>query len=64
MSDLLQGEFVLIKGKKRKDTLCVAVPDKTLDASHIRLTKVRRPCDSNIIRGVGPLYAPSITSPI
>ena len=32
----------MLKGKKRKDTICVAVPDETLDDSHIRLTKVVR----------------------
>ncbi len=37
-----QGDFVLLKGKKRKDTVCVAVPDETLDGAHVRLTKVVR----------------------
>ena len=37
-----KGDFVLLKGKKRKDTVCVAVPDETLDGAHVRLTKVVR----------------------
>lgn len=36
----VQGEYALLKGKKRKDTICVAVPDDSLDANHVRLTKV------------------------
>jgi len=40
--DLFQGDFVMLKGKKRKDTICVAVPDETLDDAHVRLTKTVR----------------------
>lgn len=40
--DLFQGDFVMLKGKKRKDTVCVAVPDDTLDDAHVRLTKTVR----------------------
>jgi len=36
---LFQGDFVLLKGKKRKETVGVAVPDETLDDAHVRLTK-------------------------
>ncbi|XVE79803.1 hypothetical protein DITRI_Ditri14bG0085400 [Diplodiscus trichospermus] len=39
---LFRGDTVLIKGKKRKDTICIALADETCEASKIRMNKVVR----------------------
>ncbi|KAM7502093.1 hypothetical protein LguiB_000997 [Lonicera macranthoides] len=39
---LFSGDAVLIKGKKRKDTVCIALADETCDEPKIRMNKVVR----------------------
>merc|ERR1719399_1837960 len=40
--NLFRGDNVLLKGKKRKDTVCIVLADESLDDSKIRLNKVVR----------------------
>eukprot|EP00929_Paragymnodinium_shiwhaense_P037309 TRINITY_DN198_c0_g1_i2.p1 TRINITY_DN198_c0_g1~~TRINITY_DN198_c0_g1_i2.p1 ORF type:complete len:825 (-),score=253.34 TRINITY_DN198_c0_g1_i2:232-2628(-) len=40
--NLFRGDNVLIKGKKRKDTVCIVLADEALDDGKIRLNKVVR----------------------
>eukprot|EP00397_Hematodinium_sp_SG-2012_P006382 GEMP01006412.1.p1 GENE.GEMP01006412.1~~GEMP01006412.1.p1 ORF type:complete len:785 (+),score=203.77 GEMP01006412.1:269-2623(+) len=40
--NLFRGDNVLIKGKKRKDTVCIVLADEGLDDSKLRLNKVVR----------------------
>merc|ERR1719453_635692 len=40
--NLFRGDNVLIKGKKRKDTVCIVLADEGLDESKVRLNKVVR----------------------
>merc|ERR1719473_119958 len=40
--NLFRGDNVLIKGKKRKDTVCIVLADENLEDSKIRLNKVVR----------------------
>merc|ERR1719408_1020465 len=40
--NLFRGDNVLIKGKKRKDTVCIVLADEALEDSKIRLNKVVR----------------------
>ncbi|CAN1253018.1 Cell division cycle protein 48 homolog, partial [Linum perenne] len=39
---LFRGDTILIKGKKRKDTICIALADETCDQPKIRMNKVVR----------------------
>ncbi|KAF8007701.1 hypothetical protein BT93_K1641 [Corymbia citriodora subsp. variegata] len=39
---LFRGDFILVKGKKRKDTVCVALADDTCEEPKIRMNKVVR----------------------
>ncbi|GAX80982.1 hypothetical protein CEUSTIGMA_g8417.t1 [Chlamydomonas eustigma] len=39
---LFRGDTVLLKGKKRKDTVCIVLTDDTVDESKIRMNKVIR----------------------
>jgi len=39
---LFRGDTVLLKGKKRRDTVCIVLHDDTVDESKIRLNKVVR----------------------
>jgi transitional endoplasmic reticulum ATPase len=39
---LFRGDTVLIKGKKRKDTVCIVLADDTCDEPKIRMNKVVR----------------------
>ncbi|CAI0471416.1 unnamed protein product [Linum tenue] len=39
---LFRGDTILIKGKKRKDTICIALADETCDEPKIRMNKVVR----------------------
>ena len=39
---LFRGDTVLLKGKKRKDTVCIVLADDTCDAGKIRMNKVVR----------------------
>ncbi|GKV01264.1 hypothetical protein SLEP1_g13829 [Rubroshorea leprosula] len=39
---LFRGDTVLIKGKKRKDTICIALADETCEQPKIRMNKVVR----------------------
>ncbi len=39
---LFRGDAVLIKGKKRKDTVCIVLHDETVEESKIRMNKVVR----------------------
>jgi transitional endoplasmic reticulum ATPase len=39
---LFRGDTVLLKGKKRRDTVCIVLHDETVDESKIRLNKVVR----------------------
>jgi transitional endoplasmic reticulum ATPase len=40
--NLFRGDNVLLKGKKRKDTVCIVLADESLEDSKIRLNKVVR----------------------
>jgi transitional endoplasmic reticulum ATPase len=40
--NLFRGDNVLLKGKKRKDTVCIVLADEALDDGKIRLNKVVR----------------------
>jgi transitional endoplasmic reticulum ATPase len=40
--NLFRGDNVLIKGKKRKDTVCIVLADEALEDSKIRMNKVVR----------------------
>jgi len=40
--NLFRGDNVMIKGKKRKDTVCIVLADENLDDSKIRMNKVVR----------------------
>ncbi|KAF8403105.1 hypothetical protein HHK36_011199 [Tetracentron sinense] len=40
--NLFRGDTILIKGKKRKDTICIALADDTCDEPKIRMNKVVR----------------------
>jgi len=40
--NLFKGDSVLLKGKKRRETVCIALLDETLDPSKIRMNKVVR----------------------
>merc|ERR1719399_2587645 len=40
--NLFRGDNVLLKGKKRKDTVCIVLADEGLDDQKIRLNKVVR----------------------
>lgn len=39
---IFNGDAVLLKGKKRKDTVCIALVEDGLEDSSIRMSKVRR----------------------
>jgi hypothetical protein len=39
---LFRGDTVLLKGKKRKDTVCIVLADDTCDEGKIRMNKVVR----------------------
>nr|KAJ0225154.1 hypothetical protein LSAT_V11C100025680 [Lactuca sativa] len=39
---LFRGDTILIKGKKRRDTVCIALADETCDEPKIRMNKVIR----------------------
>eukprot|EP00877_Chromochloris_zofingiensis_P005423 jgi/Chrzof1/14882/Cz09g19130.t1 len=39
---LFRGDTVLLKGKKRKDTVCIVLTDETVDEAKIRINKVVR----------------------
>eukprot|EP00252_Welwitschia_mirabilis_P004684 TRINITY_DN1497_c0_g2_i4.p2 TRINITY_DN1497_c0_g2~~TRINITY_DN1497_c0_g2_i4.p2 ORF type:complete len:156 (+),score=13.61 TRINITY_DN1497_c0_g2_i4:198-665(+) len=39
---LFRGDTVLLKGKKRKDTICIALADDTCEEPKIRMNKVVR----------------------
>merc|ERR1719271_721655 len=40
--NLFRGDNVLVKGKKRKDTVCIVLAEENLDDGKIRLNKVVR----------------------
>lgn len=40
--NLFRGDTVLLKGKRRKDTICIALPEDTVDPAKIRINKVVR----------------------
>eukprot|EP00397_Hematodinium_sp_SG-2012_P066199 GEMP01098412.1.p1 GENE.GEMP01098412.1~~GEMP01098412.1.p1 ORF type:complete len:126 (+),score=47.75 GEMP01098412.1:321-698(+) len=40
--NLFRGDNVLIKGKKRKDTVCIVLADEGLEDSKLRMNKVVR----------------------
>merc|ERR1719265_2859318 len=40
--NLFRGDNVLLKGKKRKDTVCIVLADENLDESKVRINKVVR----------------------
>lgn len=37
---IFNGDAVLLKGKKRRDTVCIALVDEELEDSNIRMSKV------------------------
>lgn len=37
---IFNGDAVLLKGKKRKDTVCIALVEEGLDDSSVRMSKV------------------------
>lgn len=39
---LFRGDTVLVKGKKRKDTVCIVLADETCEEPKIRMNKVVR----------------------
>ncbi|CAI7908975.1 unnamed protein product, partial [Closterium sp. NIES-54] len=39
---LFRGDTVLLKGKKRKDTVCIVLADDTVEETRIRMNKVVR----------------------
>ncbi|KAG1660302.1 hypothetical protein FOA52_003323 [Chlamydomonas sp. UWO 241] len=39
---LFRGDTVLLKGKKRKDTVCIVLTDDTVDRNKIRMNKLVR----------------------
>eukprot|EP00158_Paraphelidium_tribonemae_P000145 Partr_v1_DN18158_c0_g1_i1_m24368 putative 26S protease regulatory subunit len=39
---LFNGDAVLLRGKKRKDTVCIAMADETLEDNKVRMSKVAR----------------------
>eukprot|EP00043_Microstomoeca_roanoka_P005056 m.53342 g.53342 ORF g.53342 m.53342 type:complete len:807 (+) comp12792_c0_seq1:318-2738(+) len=39
---LFHGDVTLIKGKRKKDTVCIALPDPTCQDDRVRLTRVAR----------------------
>lgn len=53
---IFKGETVLLKGKKRKETIAIALPDDELDNGKIRLNKVAR---SNLRVRLGDIVAVS-----
>ena len=40
--NIMRGDTILIKGKKRRDTVCIALVDNELEDGKIRLNKVVR----------------------
>jgi transitional endoplasmic reticulum ATPase len=40
--NLFRGDTVLIKGKKRKDTVCIVLHDENVEESKVRMNKVVR----------------------
>lgn len=40
--DLLPGDQVLVKGKKRKTTVAVIIPDENADQGKLRMSKIVR----------------------
>jgi hypothetical protein len=40
--ELFRGDTVLLKGKKRKDTVCIVLADETCEEPKVRLNKVVR----------------------
>lgn len=40
--NLFRGDVVLIKGKRKRDTVCIALTDDSCDENHIRMNKVVR----------------------
>ena len=40
--NFFRGDTVILKGKKRKDTVCIVLADETCDEAKIRLNKVVR----------------------
>lgn len=51
---LFRGDTVLLKGKKRKDTVCIVLTDDTVEESKIRMNKVVR---SNLRVRLGDLVS-------
>lgn len=51
---LFRGDTVLLKGKKRKDTVCIVLTDETVEESKIRMNKVVR---SNLRVRLGDLVS-------
>lgn len=51
---LFRGDTVLIKGKKRRDTVCIVLHDETVEESKIRMNKVVR---SNLRVRLGDLIS-------
>jgi len=39
---LFRGDTVLVKGKRRKDTVCIVLADETVDTNKVRMNKVIR----------------------
>ena len=40
--NLFRGDNVMVKGKKRKDTVCIVLADEDLEESKVRMNKVIR----------------------
>ncbi|KAL3715249.1 hypothetical protein ACJRO7_007047 [Eucalyptus globulus] len=51
---LYRGDTILVKGKKRKDTVCIALADDTCEEPKIRMNKVVR---SNLRVGLGDVVS-------
>ncbi|GAY58086.1 hypothetical protein CUMW_184380 [Citrus unshiu] len=59
--DIFKYDTILIKGKRRRNTICTAVDDDTCDASKIRMNKVVR---SNLRLRLGDLVSVKICNDV
>ncbi|XP_018507306.2 cell division cycle protein 48 homolog isoform X1 [Pyrus x bretschneideri] len=58
---LFRGDTILIKGKKRKDTICIALADYTCEEPRIRMNKVVR---SNLRVRIGDVVSVHLCSDV
>ncbi|KAB2614618.1 hypothetical protein D8674_021206 [Pyrus ussuriensis x Pyrus communis] len=58
---IFRGDTILIKGKKRKDTICIAIDDYTCEEPRIRMNKVVR---SNLRVRIGDVVSVHLCSDV